>query len=108
MADENFVKKFDQLWMESKPGVALVTLQAHIPGFQKDLRHNQEDSSHGYHHHPRGDPRHRRKYPRPKRAAPSRVRRCVGREQARAELMKSAEQAATAVVDYSIPTYPPP
>ena len=102
MGDElaNFVNKFEQLnnagmrtflWMESHAGVALVTLQAHLPGFQEDHRHRrhyQEDSSH--HHHFRGDPRHHQEYPRPKRATPSRVRRRVRREQARAQLKKSA------------------
>ena len=121
MAEEitNFVTKYLQLknagtrailWMESQAGEAVVTLQAHLPGFQEYHRHPR-------HFHP-CHPRHSREEPSSKRATPSRVRRRVQREQARAQARRSdvetldvavAEQVtmATENVD-TIPPSPPP
>ena len=108
MAEEinNFVKKFQQLknagtkaflWMESQAGETLVTLQAHLPVVREDIRH-REGSSHPPHRwedlrHPR-HPHHPRRHwedPCPKRATPSRVRRRVRRELARADARVSAD-----------------
>ena len=107
MAEEinNFVKKFQQLknagtkaflWMESQAGEALVTLQAHLPVVREDIRY-REGSSHPPHRwedlrHPR-HPRRHWEDPCPKRATPSRVRRRVRRELARADARVSADAA---------------